>query len=173
MQKVSKQQSKISQLNQKKSFHSRKTNMEKYQITKSIRFKLEPVKASQFEKEVENLKNVKEEEANLAQLVSNAQDLSKLLKEYIYTDPNHEKKKFKSTVTVHYRWLREFTKDKYFEWINQDETEQTTNPKTLKVNSFSALSSLLPQKKKKNISKQKRYKLSDINYLQKVFENFF
>ncbi len=146
--------------------------MEKYQITKTIRFKLEPVQIEEFEKQVQNIENVKEEEANLAQLVSNAQDLSKLLKEYIYTDPNHEKKKFKNTVIVHFRWLKEFTKDKYFEWINQDETEQTTNPKTLKANSFSALGSLIPQKKKKNISKEKRYKLSKINYLQEVFENF-
>ena len=148
----------------------RKTNMEKYQITKSIRFKLEPVKASQFEKEVENLKNAKEEEKNLSLLVSTAQDLSKLLKEYIYTDPNHEKKKFKSTVTVHYRWLREFTKDKYFELRMESPTEE---PEKKATGHFASLASRLPQKTKKLISQEKQFKLYEVKYLPKVFEDFF
>ncbi len=156
--------------------------MEKYQITKTIRFKLEAGNAPELEEQVTKLGNEKEAEASLTNLITIGQDLSNLLKNYIYAD----KQKLKKTVTVHWRWLREFTKDKYFEWKNTNQFEKSEdnkeNPqqnKNISGSMASQLKGMFPQSKKedrkenKNAkTKEKRFKLSDVSYLNATFETF-
>lgn len=115
--------------------------MEKYQITKSISFRLNKVKAPILEEQVEKIGDVKEAEASLLRLFSVGQDLAGLLKQYIYKD----NQKLKSSVTVHFRWLRDYTKDKFYNWKTES---------------------------RRDFSREKRFKLSEVDYLKEVFEHF-
>jgi len=96
--------------------------MEKYKITKTIRFKLLPDKIQDISRQVAVLQNSTnaEKKNNLLRLVQRGQELPKLLNEYIRYSDNH---KLKSNVTVHFRWLRLFTKDLFYNW-KKDNTEK-------------------------------------------------
>ena len=113
--------------------------MEKYKITKTIRFKLVPDKIQEIYEHVENLQNstIDEKKNNLLKLIQRGQEFPKLLNEYIRYADNH---KFKSSITVHFRWLRLFTKDLFYNW-KKDDTE-------------------------------KKIKISDVEYLPRVFDDF-
>jgi hypothetical protein len=114
--------------------------MEKYKITKTIRFKLLPDKIQDISRQVAVLQNSTnaEKKNNLLRLIQRGQELPKLLNEYIRYSNNH---KLKSEVTVHFRWLRLFTKDLFYNWKKDDA--------------------------------EKKIKISDVDYLSRVFEDFF
>lgn len=97
--------------------------MEKYKITKTIRFKLLPDKIQDMNHQIEILKNSTTEESkknNLLTLILRGQELPKLLEEYIRYKDNH---KLKSNITIHYRWLRSYTKALFYNW-KKDDTEK-------------------------------------------------
>src|SRR5208337_287550 len=54
---------------------------------------------------------------NLLRLIQRGQELPKLLNEYIRYGDKH---KLKSNITVHFRWLRLFTKDLFYNWKPDD-----------------------------------------------------
>jgi hypothetical protein len=108
--------------------------MEKYKITKSIRFKLVPDKIQGIKKQVASLEDSSTKDSkknNLLRLIQRGQELPKLLNEYIRYNDNH---KLKSNITIHFRWLRLFTKDLYYNW-KKDDTE-----KKIKINDIDYLS---------------------------------
>lgn len=113
--------------------------MEKYKITKSIRFKLLPDKIEGIRTQINNLQNSTSEDSqnNLLKLIQRGQELPNLFNEYIWHNNNH---KIKSNITVHYRWLRLFTKDLFYNWKKEDT--------------------------------EKKIKISDVDYLSRVFEDF-
>ncbi len=108
--------------------------MKKYKITKSIRFKLVPDKIQGISNQIENLQNFSTEESKknyLLKLIQMGQELPKMLDEFIRFDDNH---KLKSNITIHFRWLRLFTKDLFYNW-KKDDTE-----KKIKINDVNYLS---------------------------------
>lgn len=113
--------------------------MEKYKLTKTIRFKLESVKTITLDKIVENL-TVKND-VDLAGLINEGFELVKLFKQFIYFDD--KKTKLKKTVTVHFRWLRQYTRESYYNW------------------------------KDNKISNEKWYNINDVPFLPKIFSLFF
>jgi len=97
--------------------------MEKYKLTKTIRFKLLPDEIQEINRQVENLRNPPmkgSKKDNLLKLILKGRELSKLFKEYIQHKDNH---KLKSNVTIHYRWLQSYTKDLFYNW-KKDDTEK-------------------------------------------------
>lgn len=167
--------------------------MEKYQITKTIRFKLEAVEGNvgKFTDEISKLGNREEAEASLHNLTSIGKELSSLLKHYIDYEDEKKNQKLKKSVTVHFRWLREFTKDSFFEWKNTEHfkkadvyTDKPVQTKSASGTMASQLKGFLPAHKRgekkenkqesKNFNnKEKRFKLSDVKYLGEVFAEFF
>lgn len=88
--------------------------MKTYKLTKSIRFKLNIEDAPTIQSEVKSL-HVDEPSNRLSSLVKAGYDLALLVENYIFTDK--QKKKLKATVTVHFRWLRQFTRNEFYDWI--------------------------------------------------------
>ena len=89
--------------------------MEKYQITKTIRFKLLPDNAHEIVEKVKSLKtsNVDELMDEVKNVHLKGLELLFALKKYFYFDGN-QCKSFKSTLEIKARWLRLYTPDQYY-----------------------------------------------------------
>lgn len=113
--------------------------MEKYKITKSIRFKIVPLNAKTVQAKAHSLIAT---EPDIITLVTQGFELADLLEKYIYLDiPD---KKLKNSVRVHFRWLRQFTRENWYKWIED-----------------------------KQIQKDKKLKLREVSYISDIFTQFF
>ena len=88
--------------------------MEKYQITKTIRFKLLPIIAEEIEQKVTKLKapNIDALMDDVKNVHLRGKELLSALKRFFYFDD--KQCKFKSTLEIKARWLRLYTPDQYY-----------------------------------------------------------
>ncbi|MDD5645500.1 MAG: hypothetical protein PHO00_08675, partial [bacterium] len=95
--------------------------MGKYQLTKTIRFKLMPAWGGEL-KEVEALRAgcSPASKENIASLISRGQELKSAFEAYI---KDNEKKRLNPEILIHYRWLKLYTKDLFYAW-KKDDTEK-------------------------------------------------
>lgn len=86
----------------------------KFKHTKTIRFVGIPEKASLLEQKVGQLNTQNGHEASLLNLVQEGTNLISDFKKFVFW--NFDLKQLKKGITVHFRWLRTFTKFEYYQW---------------------------------------------------------
>jgi len=109
--------------------------MQKYEVKKTVRFKLIPII-----KNSENLKVSLEKQINLEKFIKNLENYLNKFKNTFFYDK--EKHIFKNKIEIKYKWLQEFTRNNFYEFLNKN-------------------------------NKNKKYKLSEINYLPVIFKDRF
>ena len=98
--------------------------MKKYELKKSIRFKLNPKQIHQLEKDVHSLKDSKVE---LSKFVEEVQHFIVLFEQFVFQkeDNKREKQKLESNkqsknkynrIDIDYKWLRDYTTEDFFDW---------------------------------------------------------
>lgn len=86
--------------------------MEKFKITKTIRFKAIPQKAEKLQDQAEALIN--NPQVDIIALVIKGFDLINLFEELVYT--NDKKEYLRKNITIHFRWLRQYVKNEWHDW---------------------------------------------------------
>lgn len=114
--------------------------MEKYKLTKTIRFKGSPIHATEFiDKTL--LYSDKKNEIGILNLITQGLNVINLFERLVFRD--EEKKRLRGDVTIHFRWLRDYTKNEWYAWKESDDKkkeEQVTEKSKNKSNSpFAAL----------------------------------
>lgn len=153
--------------------------MQKYKLTKAIRFKAEPNNAAPlFEKEAEKRQKAADEYAifldgkeihetfdNFKELMDKAyqviNDFEKLVFEEYENDKGETVQRLRAAVTVHFRWLRQYTQ---FEWYEKKEQKEEAQARKKDPNEAAPDPNLRPVNKD-----EKRLPLSDIFYLKGLF----
>lgn len=94
--------------------------MDTYKITKTIRFKAEPIKAKTLQGQAKRLQN--KPEPDIAPLIVNGYNIISIFEKWVFSD--EERTKLRGYITVHFRWLRQYTKDDWYNWKEKQEEKE-------------------------------------------------
>lgn len=86
--------------------------MEKFKITKTIRFKANPISINKLQEQTKSLSE--NSEADIVGIINNANQIINDLEDLIYT--NKEKNNLRKDVTIHFRWIRQYVKNDWYAW---------------------------------------------------------
>ena len=105
------------------------TNIKKYALTKTIRFKLEPCEHA-LSQEVKKLESPTDSIKEVCNLQSNAQKLKELLDKYLYkpkdkAENKDEKRFFKGSLEIKTQFLKQHT-SQYYQWYQTQESQANT-----------------------------------------------
>ncbi|MBS1781726.1 MAG: hypothetical protein JSS78_01540 [Bacteroidetes bacterium] len=93
--------------------------MEKFKITKTIRFKANPICINKLQEQTKSLSE--NSEADIVGIINNANQIINDLEGLIFT--NEEKNNLRKDVTIHFRWIRQYVKNDWYAW----KEKQTNN----------------------------------------------
>lgn len=156
--------------------------MEKFKITKTIRFKAEPQKAERLQAQAEAL--MKNPNADIATLVIKGFEFINHLEELIFV--NDEKKYLRKDITLHFRWLRQNVKNEWHDWKQgkikkENDTNKSKQKQAQKSNSpFASLLSIRDKfddaksdhsDKKTKSSDDKKLPLGSVPFLKNELQN--
>lgn len=105
--------------------------MKKFQIKKSIRFKLEPEKTDLLDAKIRNLKHADVNNNELPQLVNIGFQVIKNFKDYVIPNDN-----LSSRITIDHQWLNTFARSLYYEWKNKKDNQtrsKFSNPNKIEL----------------------------------------
>ena len=95
--------------------------MEKFKITRTIRFKANPISINKLQDQTKSLSE--NSEADIVGIINNANQIINDLEGLIFT--NEEKNNLRKDVTIHFRWIRQYVKNDWYAW----KEKQTNNSK--------------------------------------------
>ena len=84
--------------------------MEKFKITRTIRFKANPISINKLQDQTKSLSE--NSEADIVGIINNANQIINDLEGLIFT--NEEKNNLRKDVTIHFRWIRQYVKNDWY-----------------------------------------------------------
>ena len=108
--------------------------MQKYELKKTIRFKLDPKQIHSLETDVQNLKSSK---AQLSEFIDEIQSFVEIFEQFVFQKDDNKKEKLEkykesknkyqnkfNLIDIDYKWLRQYTTEDFFEKLRQKDQKK-------------------------------------------------